>query len=238
MARRGNRAVATYDETSPDFWGDEYPPVARDLLTSAVSCFASKGFNATTTRDITAAVNLSPGALYVHFPSKEEVLFAIIRIGHQRVLEAITVPPAGTAEANPAGVVGELVRRFVTWHARYHTVARVGQFELAGLNREHYELVTAQRQMITSVFRSAVSAGIDTGDFDVSDINRAVRAIISIGVDIVRWYRLDGTEKPEEVADSYARLAQRMLGVNIPDRSAPAGRSADIVHPRNQSPRS
>ena len=158
MARQQTRSVVMYDETSDAFWGEEYPPVARALLTSAVSCFASKGFNATTTRDITSGVGLSPGALYVHFRSKEEVLHAIVRIGHQRVLEAITVPAAGLTNPDPASVVAELVRRFVVWHARYHTVARVGQYELAGLDTEHYELLKAQRQTITSVFRSAISA--------------------------------------------------------------------------------
>jgi AcrR family transcriptional regulator len=217
MARQQTRPVVTYDATSDEFWGDEYPPVARGLLTSAVSCFASKGFNATTTRDITAGVGLSPGALYVHFPSKEEVLYAIVRIGHQRVLEAITVPAAGISNPDPASVVAELVRRFVVWHARYHTVARVGQYELAGLNTEHYELLKAQRQTITSVFRSAVTAGINAGDFDVEDVTRVVRAIMSLGVDLVRWYRLEGTDQPDELADSYARLVQRMLGLKVRD---------------------
>jgi AcrR family transcriptional regulator len=217
MARQRTRPVVTYDETSDEFWSEEYPPVARALLTSAVSCFASKGFNATTTRDITAAVGLSPGALYVHFPSKEEVLYAAVRIGHQRSLEAVTVPATGLTNPDPASVVAELVRRFVVWHARYHTVARVAQYELAGLNTQHYELLKAQRQMITSVFRSAVSAGIDAGDFDVEDATRLVRAIMSLAVDLVRWYRLEGTDQPDELGDSYARLAQRMLGVKVRD---------------------
>jgi len=219
MARQPSRRVVTDDDISDEFWGQEYPPVARELLASAVSCFASKGFNATTTRDITAAVGLSPGALYVHFPSKEEVLYTIMRIGHQRVLEAITVPAAGIVEPDPGTVVAELVRRFVVWHARYHTVARVSQglHELAALNREHYELVAAQRHVITGVFRSAVNAGIVTGDFDVSDVGGTVRAIVSLGIDIVRWYRVDGSEKPDELADRYARLAQRMLGLKIRD---------------------
>jgi AcrR family transcriptional regulator len=219
MARPPSRRVATDDQISEDFWGQEYPLVARELLTSAVSCFASKGFHATTTRDITAAVGLSPGALYVHFPSKEEVLYTIMRIAHQRVLEAVTVPAAGIVEPDPGTVVAELVRRFVVWHARYHAVARVSQglHEMATLDREHYELVAAQRHMITGVFRSAVSAGIDTGDFDVSDVSGAVHAILSLGIDVVRWYRVDGAQTPDELADSYTRLAQRMLGLKVPD---------------------
>jgi len=55
-------------------------------------------------------------------------------------------------------------------------------------------------------------------DFDVEeDVTRLVRAIMSLGVDLVRWYRLEGTDKPDELADSYAGLVQRMLGVRVGD---------------------
>ena len=70
--------------------------VGRSLLTSAVRCFASNGFHATTTRDISGAIGLSPAALYVYFPSKELVLFEIIRAGHQRALELVTAPERAT----------------------------------------------------------------------------------------------------------------------------------------------
>jgi hypothetical protein len=38
-----------------------------------------------------------------------------------------------------------------------------------------------------------------------------------LGVDLVRWYRLEGTDKPDELADSYAGLVQRMLGARVGD---------------------
>jgi len=59
---------------------------------------------------------------------------------------------------------------------------------------------------------------VEAGDFDVEeDVTRLVRAIMSLGVDLVRWYRLEGTDKPDELADSYAGLVQRMLGARVGD---------------------
>jgi AcrR family transcriptional regulator len=214
--RRSSRspapAVTDDDETSDGFWGDEFPKVASSLLTSAVTCFARSGFHATTTRDITAAVSLSPGALYVHFSSKEEVLFAIMRTGHQRILDTLTAPTESGADEDPAQALAELVRRLVTWHARYHTVARVCQYELSGLGPEHYQDVLKQRQASTAVFHRAVQTGIEAGVFDIADVTRVVRALVSLGVDLVRWYRLDGLDSPEELANAYADLALRMVG--------------------------
>ncbi|MQA12112.1 MAG: TetR family transcriptional regulator [Pseudonocardiaceae bacterium] len=206
--------AALADEADDEFWGPEYPPVARSLLTSAVACFAKKGFEATTTRDIGTGAGLSTAALYVHFSSKEDALFAIMRIGHQRALEALG-PPAlrNDADRDPVTAVSDLVRGLVSWHARHPTVARVCQYELSALTPEHYREIAAVRKGITDVFRFAVSRGLAAGLFDADDVNRVVRVILSTGVDLVRWYRLDGIDSPEVLGEVYVKLALRMLGV-------------------------
>ncbi|MBB4931253.1 AcrR family transcriptional regulator [Lipingzhangella halophila] len=192
-----------------DLWSEDASEAARAILTSAVLCFSRKGFHATTTRDITAAIGLSPGALYVHFPSKEDVLFEIVRTGHERALEALRSQPD---DGDTGGYVGRLVAELVAWHARHHTMARVCQYELAALEPEHHAVVLELRQRFTAVLRSAVTRGVREGVFDVSDIDRSVRAIVSLGIDLVRWYSLEGADSPETLADSYADLALRMLG--------------------------
>jgi AcrR family transcriptional regulator len=208
--RRARVAGAVIDEPSTELWGPGFTEVARRLLNSAVLCFARNGFHATTTRDVTAGVGLSPGALYVHFSTKEDVLFAVVRVGHERALAELGDQRSG--EGGAAEQVADLVRRFVAWHARHHTVARICQYELAGLEPDHFERVQELRQQINQVFRRAVARGVDAGVFDVADVNRSARAIISLGVDLVRWYRLDGPDSPEALAQEYAELALRMLG--------------------------
>ena len=197
-------------EAVPDeFWGERTSPVARALLSSAVRCFARQGFHATTTRDITAAVGLSPGSLYVHFTSKEAVLFHIARTGHERALAAL---PARSGDGGTRDHVRRLVAAHVAWHARHHTVARVCQYELAALEPAHFGEILDLRQRFSAVLRTAVERGAREGVFDVPDIDRTVRAILSLGVDLVRWYRLDGADSPEVLGESYAELADRMLG--------------------------
>jgi AcrR family transcriptional regulator len=224
--RRGGRRpaavaagrVADVDAgTVPDeFWDEGTSPVARALLASAVLCFARRGFHATTTRDITAGVGLSPGALYVHFASKEQVLFEIARTGHERALDALR---SQTDDGDSVGYVRRLVAGLVTWHARHHTVARVCQYELAALEPGHHAAVLDLRQQFSAVLRSAVTRGVADGVFDVPDVHRAVRAILSLGIDLVRWYRLDGTDPPAALGEFYGDMALRMLGTRPPPGS-------------------
>jgi AcrR family transcriptional regulator len=211
-----NLATDLVPDSIPDeFWAEETSPVARALLRSAVLCFARRGFHATTTRDITAGVGLSPGALYVHFSAKEEVLFEIARTGHERALEAVR---SQTDDGDTRSYVRRLVASHVWWHARHHTVARVCQYELTALEPEHYAAVLDLRQRFSSVVRSAVARGVREGVFDVPDLNRVVRAIMSLGIDLVRWYRLDGADSPETLSEFYAELALRMIDAHLPGR--------------------
>jgi len=195
-------------DRSAQLWDSQRGAVARSLLTSGVRCFAASGFHATTTRDITAAVGLSPGALYVHFPSKEHVLFEIVRTGHVRSLETLReADPDGTA----VSYLRSLVARFVAWHAHHHVAARVSQYELAALTPGHYADILELRRQTTDMFRQAVIRGIDEGAFAAVDVHRVVRAMLSLGVDLARWYRTGGPDSPEQLGDFYADLALGMV---------------------------
>ncbi|MCX4585178.1 TetR/AcrR family transcriptional regulator [Streptomyces sp. NBC_01481] len=198
---------ARLEDESPTLWGQGFSEVGQSMLTSAVRCFAAKGFQATRTRDITAGAKLSPASLYVHFASKEDVLFTISRFGHERALAALQGPEDPDAAAHLRSVFS----RFVAWHARHHVAGRVNQYEMFSLTPEHYEEVLGIRQQTTEVFRKAVLRGIADGSFVKVDVNRVVRAMLSLAVDLVRWYRLDGPDSPEQLGEFYAELALGMV---------------------------
>jgi AcrR family transcriptional regulator len=208
------------DESS-DLWNEELGDVERRLLTSAVRCFAANGYHATTTRDIAAGVELSPAALYVHFPSKELVLFEIIRAGHERALAHVQEPAVDAADA-AADRLRTIVSRYTSWHARHHVAARVCQFELAGLTAEHYDEILQIRHQTNRVFRDIVARGMDEGVFAPIDVKRVVRSMLSLSIDLVRWYRLDGPDSPEQLGEFYSGLALKMVMNTAPTERFPA----------------
>jgi AcrR family transcriptional regulator len=65
---------------------DEYMERRREeILAAAKACFAREGFHATSMRDIYGECGLSPGAVYNHFASKEEIVRAL---GEERLRQA------------------------------------------------------------------------------------------------------------------------------------------------------
>ena len=184
------------------------------LLAAAVEAFAEKGFHGTTTRDIAAAAGMSPAALYVHHRSKEELLHLIARTGHEHTLALVR---AGIASSDdPVEQLRRVVHDFAVSHARDHTRARIINYELAALDPGHLAGIRTLRQAIDAEIRGVVERGAAAGAFDVPDPAVAATALLSLGIDIARWYRPDGRWSPEHIGERYAELALRMLGAPTP----------------------
>ena len=181
------------------------------LARAALDAFASKGFHGTTTRDISTAAGMSPAALYVHHRSKEDLLFEVSRAGHERTL-ALVQASVARSDA-PVEQLAAFVGDFVRDHAVVHTGARVINYELAALSEEHLAVVAAIRRDIDGVLRSVVERGVATGVFTTPDPHMTTLAILSLGIDVARWYRDEGRWSPDEVAEHYRLLALRMVGV-------------------------
>jgi AcrR family transcriptional regulator len=64
----------------------------QQILEAAIRCFGRQGFHKTTMQDICTEASLSPGALYRYFPSKEEIIEAMVaerrRQGFVRIEQA------------------------------------------------------------------------------------------------------------------------------------------------------
>jgi AcrR family transcriptional regulator len=59
----------------------------QQIIDAAYQCFARKGFHQATMRDICDEANLSPGAVYHYFSSKDEIIQASFDFDYQRSLD-------------------------------------------------------------------------------------------------------------------------------------------------------
>ncbi|MFE9788288.1 TetR family transcriptional regulator [Nocardia salmonicida] len=182
------------------------------LLDAAIAAFAEKGFNGTTTRDIAAAAGLSPAAVYVHHKSKEELLYLISRTGHEETLDLVLKGVESSGE--PAAALRNVVHAFAVHHARGHTGARIVNYELSALTPEHYAEILDIRHRIDREIRGLVERGVAAGVFDTASPRMAAVALLSLGIDIARWYRDEGEWSPEDIAAAYADMALRIVGAH------------------------
>ena len=202
--------------TTPLVWEHVQPAAARRLLTGAIDAFAERGFQATTTRDIASRAGMSPAALYVHYSSKERLLFEISLYGHRAALEILRQANAeagatGGSSRAPADRLQAMVSAFSAWHAEHHTIARVVQYELAALSPEHFAEVATIRRAISDLVEQVLSDGVADGSFAVEDLPGTTLAVLSLSIDVARWYDPARRASPSELGNLYADLALRMV---------------------------
>ncbi|MER6111947.1 MULTISPECIES: TetR/AcrR family transcriptional regulator [Streptomyces] len=196
-------------------WGEVTPDAARRLLLAAVEAFAERGYHATTTRDIAGRAGMSPAALYIHYKTKEELLHRISRIGHEKALDILRT--AARAEGSPTRRLAEAVSSFVRWHAGGRTTARVVQYELDSLGPDARAEIIALRRLVDAEVRGIIEEGVRSGEFDVPDVRGTTLAVLSLCIDVARWFNVNGSRTPEEVGALYADLVLRMVGAERTD---------------------
>ncbi|GGW35517.1 TetR/AcrR family transcriptional regulator [Streptomyces xantholiticus] len=207
--------MSAADETAERAAGDEQPwdevtpEAAKKLLVAAVEAFAERGYHATTTRDIAGRAGMSPAALYIHYKTKEELLHRISRIGHDKALEILNAAYDGVG--TPTERLADAVRSFVRWHAGRYTTARVVQYELDALSDTHRTEILGLRRQSDAVVRRILNEGVEAGEFDVPDVPGTTVAVLSLCIDVARWFNTQGRRTPDEVGALYADLVLRMV---------------------------
>jgi AcrR family transcriptional regulator len=185
-------------------------PTVERLLDAAAGAFADRGFHATTTRDIASRAGLSAAGVYVHFDSKEALLYALSRRGHEAALELVRA--SATLPGTATERVARVMSRFATWHAEHYAVARVVQYEFPHLLPDHRDEVLALRKDIDRAVRTLLEEGVAAGEFDVPDVSGTALALMSLCIDVARWYSPGVHRTPTGIGRSYASLGLRLLG--------------------------
>ncbi|PZT69875.1 TetR family transcriptional regulator [Streptomyces sp. SW4] len=209
--------MSTAEETAGgeiEPWGDVTPDAARRLLVAAVEAFAERGYHATTTRDIAGRAGMSPAALYIHYKTKEELLHRISRLGHDKALDILRTAARGEGSATER--LADAVGSFVRWHAGRRTTARVVQYELDALGPDARAEIVALRRQCDAEVRGIIEDGVASGEFDVLDVQGTTLAVLSLCIDVARWFNVAGPRTPDEVGALYADLVLRMVGAKNP----------------------
>jgi AcrR family transcriptional regulator len=193
------------------------PPAAvRDgtagrILSAGLLLFAQRGFDGTSIRDLGNELGLKAGNLYAYFRGKEHLLAELVRVGHaehlDRLQRALVASPPG-----PTAQVRSLVFAHVKFHAEHAMLAAVANNEMHALSPELAAPALALRKQSETLFREVVERGVGRGTFHPPHVFVTVAAIAGMGMRVAHWYRPDFPLTPDEIAETHAELAVRMLG--------------------------
>jgi AcrR family transcriptional regulator len=151
----------------------------QELLDAALALFVEKGFVATRSEEVAARAGVSKGTLYLYYPSKEELLKAVIR--HQ--LSSEIAAGALEVERYVGPTAKLLVDVLSQWWQRVFDSPASGVFKLVVTEvRGFPEIADFYVQEVVEpgerVIGSIVQRGIDRGEFRPLDVSTVVHSLV------------------------------------------------------------
>lgn len=181
----------------------------RRILAAAVACFARAGFHGTSMQQICAEAQMSPGALYRYFPSKESLIGAIVeseRTERARLFQELSDAPS-FLDGLAAGLATVLTEETLVC-AKLGPEIMVESIRNARL-REAVEPVEAEsREMLREALVAADAAGEIQPGADLDDLMILLQAI---GDGLQLYSQLHPEWKIAERIPAFAALVGRML---------------------------
>jgi AcrR family transcriptional regulator len=195
----------------------------RGILEVAVTAFIEFGYDATSMGVLAERLGLSKSAIYHHFSSKDEILQSALSEALD-ALEALLTDEqarAGRAADRLAyvlrGAVHVLVDKlpFVTLLLRVRGNTEVEREALR--RRREFD------RAVTALFVEAGQEGSLRSDIDARVVERLVFGMIN---SIVEWYRPQGRESADRLADDVLAIA--LDGLRMP-AAAPAAKADQLL---------
>jgi TetR/AcrR family transcriptional regulator, cholesterol catabolism regulator len=167
------------------------------ILNAASELFSRKGFDGTSMRDIAKASSIRPGSIYYYFSSKDAIFREVLEKGISPVIHS------GEKIVNGDIPPPEKLKQLLNNHLRYiieHHNNLVIYFQEKG-NTYHAETDTYlhKRDRYEGLFRSVLTKGIETGDFNQVDVPLTAFVILGMCNWIIQWYNPEGPKSIEEI---------------------------------------
>ena len=183
----------------------------RRLHEVALWQFGERGFHAVSVRDLTRELGLQASSLYAHVASKQDLLADLIRLGHEEHRDQLRLALL-EAGSEPAEQIAALTRAHVRVHASYPLLTRVCNRELSSLREDQRRDILAIRLESERLFLDVIERGQRLGAFHAPDVMLAVAAIGAMGMRVAEWWHPDVGVSIDDLADTYAGFAVKLLG--------------------------
>jgi AcrR family transcriptional regulator len=198
-------------------------PDIRDLILDAVDQLLSRfGYGKMTVNDVAAQVGIGKGTIYLHFPSKEELVLAHIDRIAEAVVQKLT-ELAGSSDSFDRRLRRMLVERVLQ---RFDSVAHYSQNLGDLLSTIRAPLLLRRRTYFekeAAVFEGLLREAARLGALDCPD-PRTTSLVLIQSTNSLLPFNLSARElgRREELEDQVGRIADLLIKGLLPSSSRPA----------------
>ena len=200
----GERRSSARAEAAP-----AYRARREEIIAAAGRAFLTKGYRATSFRDIADAVGVARASLYYYFESKHELFRAATTVAVTRnIAEAEAI---AQSDQRPADKLTEIVQRLLASYTErdYPYMFIFLQEDVNQLTEDPEDDWAREMNDFSRRYERAITAviaeGAARGDFVLpGEPHVLTKTVIGMANWIQRWYRADGPLSAGEIADVFA----------------------------------
>ncbi len=200
-----------------------------DILLAAADVLQRNGYDATTMKDIAAAVNLTAASLYHHFRNKDALLLAVLEAGLDVVLGQIE--PIAHSNLSSTDKLSQMIHAHVLGLTRNTAIGASMVFEIRSLmgtkeptssasaaDKKAYAdfikrraLFFTRRDEFEDLFRLVVREGIENKSFRPVDVGIFTKTMLGAHNWVGVWYKPEGRLSGEQIAEQISETLLRSL---------------------------
>ena len=206
----------------------------QELIDAALELFAEKGFAATRSEEVAARAGVARGTLYLYYPSKEELLKAVISQRLSSEIVAVTEYSRGY-RGNCEGLLREV---FTEWWSRVFDSPTSAVFKLVITEVRNFPDIAAfyRAEVVepaTALVGEIIGRGIASGEFRAIDVPGAVMSLVFPMIMLcLHKHSLGACAPATELMDPHAFIRQH---VELVLHGLRADASAPTASPRGRA---
>jgi AcrR family transcriptional regulator len=184
--------------------------VREELLGKAADLFARRGYANTTIQDIARELGLSRSSLYHYFPSKDDVLGALIQettVATYDMLARLRDDPSLSATERIKRAIMSSVERRLAGGSRMRVLERLE----GDMPPEMLEQFNRARRQILQFYVDIIEEGIRSGEFRLVDSKIIAFAVLGMCNWTAWWYSPSGSRTAGEIAETMTEFALAAL---------------------------
>ena len=183
-----------------------FPALRMDqALRGALSAFLEFGYHGATMRAIAERANISVAGLYHYYPSKHDMLVALLDLTMSDLIARSCAARDGGGD--PVERFALLVECLALFHTHRRELGFVGASEMRSLSPESRHRVAAARREMQRMVDQEVEAAVRLGEFRTTRPKEAARAVVTMCTALPQWFQASGPASAEQVAAQYVDFA-------------------------------
>lgn len=201
---------------------ENYDSIHLGILTKAAILFSAQGYTRSSIADLADACQLSRGALYHYFDSKEAILFAILDAHIREMIQRVEA--AASAGGSTLTQFQNVIRAIVDVNAKSPHEQRVLIHDLSFLSEDEQQAIkNLERQLVDTVTDLLLRLDVEG---KIVKRTRKVYTMMLFGIInyTYTWYDPKGGVGPREFADMAIGLFLHGFAPDYAAKSAPTNR--------------